>query len=170
MCEIVVEADRDRVAAAVAIAAEVHAGQVDKGGAPYILHPLAVLSDLREHDVENPYELEALRCAAVLHDAIEDAPADRRREIRQRIYDECGNRCSQAVDVLTRQIGDEYLGDYIERITRDWIARRVKMADLIHNLDESRLGDDAQPATRMLRYRKALELIREAEDTAGASA
>ena len=50
---------------AIAIAARAHAGQVDKGGAPYILHPLRVMLRLSE-----PRE----QLVAVLHDVIEDSP------------------------------------------------------------------------------------------------
>jgi (p)ppGpp synthase/HD superfamily hydrolase len=87
---------------------------------------------------DNPYERDALLCAAVLHDAIEDTLAPSRRALEQRIYDECGDRCYAAVDRLTHRDHESY-DKYITRICGDWIARRVKLADLEHNMDETRL-------------------------------
>lgn len=157
----------DRIAHAVRIASEVHEGQVDKGGHPYILHPLAVLADVAEDTPgDNPYEWTALLCAAVLHDAVEDCAPGERDRLETRIYNACGSRCSSAVDALTRRPGDQYMRDYISRIERDWIARRVKMADLRHNLDESRLPKDAGPRTRADRYRRALERLNAVEMSA----
>lgn len=153
----------DRLAAAVAIAAAVHAGQVDKAGEPYILHPLAVLGivdrDMASHPVENPYEREALRCAAVLHDAIEDSPRDQRDRRLQHVYNECGTRCHSAVDRLTRWDGEDYEA-YIERVKGDWIARRVKLADLAHNTDPTRVANIATSLLR--RYHDAADELRNA--------
>src|SRR5690348_14544993 len=97
----------ERLSAAVALAAEEHAGQVDKLGAPYILHPLHVLGVVAGDPVDNPYEREALLCAAVLHDVLEDTESDR-RALDQRIYDEFGSRCHSALDHLTRWPDEDY--------------------------------------------------------------
>lgn len=152
-----------RIAAGVRIAAEVHAGQVDKGGAPYILHPIAIMGMVEWQDIDNPHDRAALLCAAVLHDAVEDSPDDQKDSVRERIYRECGARAEQVVDRLTRYRDDRYLEDYIPRIEGDWIARRVKLADLAHNMDVTRLGDAAPPAERIARYQAAVAQLEAAE-------
>lgn len=133
----------ERLSKAIALAATIHEGQIDKGGEPYILHALAVMNMVNTEGrfIQNPHDREALMCAAVLHDAIEDFEGDwgEIHELRDRIYNDYGARCYQAIDALTRLDDDDYLEDYIERIARDWIARRVKIADLIHNMDPRRL-------------------------------
>lgn len=135
---------------AIVIAAEAHAGQVDKAGAPYILHPLRVM--LAVEGVE-------AKVAAVLHDVVEDTPWTL-EELRAEGF---GTDVVEAVDGLTRRSGEVYL-DFCRRAAGNEIARRVKLADLADNLDPDRLG--ALPeAHRSLadRYRKARQILLAAE-------
>lgn len=131
---------------AIVIAAEAHAGQVDKTGAPYILHPLRVM--LAVEGVE-------AKVAAVLHDVVEDTPWTL-EELRAEGF---GTDVVDAVDGLTRRVGEVYL-DFCRRAASHELARRVKLADLADNLDPDRLA--ALPDShRSLadRYRKAREIL-----------
>ena len=131
---------------AISIAAEAHAGQTDKGGAPYILHPLRVMMSLEGQDA---------RIVAVLHDIVEDTDwtfDDLRTE-------GFGEVVIAAIDGLTRRDGEVYL-DFCRRAATNELARRVKLADIEDNLDPTRVA--ALPeANRSLsaRYRKARSIL-----------
>lgn len=143
---------------AVMLAAQAHAGQVDKGGAPYLLHPLRLM--LAQHGDE-------ARIAAVLHDVVEDSDLcldDLRREgFSEAVLD--------AVEALTRRPGESY-PEFIARAARDPIARAVKRADLVDNLDLSRIpAPTDQDRARIARYQAALAQLQEIEaaEAAGSS-
>lgn len=128
---------------AIHIAVEAHRGQVDKAGAPYILHPLRLMMRM-----QTPLE----RIAAVLHDVVEDSGWTLDELRREGFSDEV----IDAVDGLTRRDGETYEA-FIERAAQHPVARRVKLADLEDNMDMRRL---AQPLTykdesRLFRYHKA---------------
>ena len=127
---------------AIAIAAEAHAGQVDKGGAPYILHPLRVMLAVSE-----PNE----RIVAVLHDVVEDS-AWTFEALREAGF---GAAVIAALKALTKTEGEPYEA-FIQRAKANQIARRVKLADIADNSDLSRI---AQPSTedhwRVEKYRRA---------------
>lgn len=133
---------------AIAIAAGAHTGQVDKGGSPYILHPLRVM--LRMDSLEE-------RIAAVLHDVIEDTDwtIDRLKE------EGFSSAVLQALDALTHREGESY-DDFVRRASRDPIGRRVKTADLEDNLDLSRLPVVSErDRARVDKYRRAIALLRQ---------
>ncbi len=113
-----------RLERAIALAARLHAGQVDKAGQPYILHPLRVMLRLDEPE---------RRIAAVLHDTVEDCDIT----VDAIRYD-FGDLVADAVEALTRRKGESY-DDFIERCGRNEIARGVKWADLRDNMDMTRL-------------------------------
>jgi (p)ppGpp synthase/HD superfamily hydrolase len=152
-----------RLSKAIALAATVHEGQFDKAGEPYILHSLAVMNLVQTGGrfVNNPHDREALLCAAVLHDVIEDfegGPGEK-HQLRDRMYADFGDRCYAAVDRLTRLPDDDYHKDYIERVALDWISRRVKIADLTHNMDPRRLparNIGEKDYQRWEKYRRAI--------------
>ncbi len=127
---------------AICIAARAHAGQVDKAGAPYILHPLRLM--LRMDDP-------AARIAAVLHDVVEDSPWT----LEQLRAEGFPSAVVQAVDALTRRDGETY-DAFIHRASRDPVAPRVKMADLEDNMDLGRIASPTERDYRRLeRYRRA---------------
>lgn len=135
---------------AIVIATEAHAGQVDKAGAPYILHPLRVM--LAVEGVE-------ARVAAVLHDVVEDTDWTL-EALRAEGF---GTDVVEAVDHLTRREDEVYL-DFCRRAAGNEIARRVKLADIADNLDPRRI--EALPeGDRSLagRYRKARDVLLAAE-------
>lgn len=107
-----------------------------------------------------PEHKQELLCVAVLHDVVEDfkGPTSELIELRQHIYSQFGDRVYDAVDALTKGYGEDYT-IYIERVALDWMARRVKIADLTHNMDTGRLpeGDITEKDfVRWDKYRRAL--------------
>jgi (p)ppGpp synthase/HD superfamily hydrolase len=133
---------------AIAIAAEAHAGQKDRAGAPYILHPIRLMIQM---DSENAM------MAAVLHDVVENSVwilDDLRKE-------GFSNEVLNAVDSLTHRDkeGEDYW-DYIKRAGSDLIALKVKLADLLDNLNPNRLNKVTnEDEKRFERYRKAQQML-----------
>jgi (p)ppGpp synthase/HD superfamily hydrolase len=126
---------------AIGIAVQAHRGQKDRGGAPYILHPLRMMFRV---------QTEAERMAAVLHDVVEDTDwtldALRERGFPAEVVD--------AVDHLTRRQGESY-DAFVTRAAANPVARRVKVVDLEDNMDVRRTGtlaaDDVERLGRYLR-------------------
>ena len=126
-------------------AIEMHMGQFDRGGVPYIEHPKAVASKV-DGEIE--------KAVAWLHDVVEDTSATI-QEVRILFGDEVAD----AVELLTHKKGVPYL-EYVRGIKGNEIARKVKMADLQHNMDISRLpvvNDDDW--NRVAKYRKAYDIL-----------
>lgn len=127
---------------AVILATEAHRGQVDRAGVPYILHPLRLMCRV-ETDTE--------RMIAVLHDVIEDTEytLDNLSEMG---YSE---EIVEAVDCLSRR-DDETYEQFIQRIKPNPLARRVKLADLLDNMDIRRAGLlQEKDLERLQRYQNA---------------
>lgn len=130
---------------AEAFAREKHNGQVDKSGAPYIEHPIAVASKL-DGEIE--------KVVAMLHDTVEDTSAT-----IEEIRSEFGNEVADAVDVLTHDKGVSYM-EYIRGIWKNSLARKVKMADLEHNMDLSRLSSVGEADLKRLeKYKAAYKIL-----------
>ena len=148
---------------AIAIAASAHAGQTDKGGAPYILHPLRVMLRLTDRRAQ---------IAAVLHDVIEDGEG----WSAGRLADEgFSQEVIDAVHAVTRRPDEQapegagadeqarlYLR-FVQRAAGHPIGRQVKAADLEDNLEVSRLPQPlrASDVARLARYRQALDWLRD---------
>ncbi|UZE22057.1 HD domain-containing protein [Pseudomonas sp. B21-056] len=131
---------------AIAISARAHEGQTDKGGSPYILHPLKVMLRLVHHDE---------RIVAVLHDVVEDTHVTL-ADLRNEGFSEA---ILTAIESLTKREGETYQA-FIERAGLDPLARRVKLADLAENSDLSRLDRPSQnDLERVEKYRKAAEYL-----------
>lgn len=129
---------------AIALAADVHKDQVDKGDEPYVYHVLEVAKRAKERYAaltpayDEQYEKWVI-CAAILHDVIEDTEDPlARRAVRDHIYAIFPSAVYSAVDALTKY-DDEPYDEYIERVAHDWIARIVKLCDLSHNLEAWRI-------------------------------
>ena len=128
---------------AIVLATNAHNGQFDRGGNPYILHPLRVMDLLEEKDEE-------LQCIAILHDVIEDTKvtfADMRElGLTERII--------KAVTILTKMPGQTY-EEYKEGVFSNVDAMKVKKADLTHNSDIRRLkGISEKDIERMAKYHR----------------
>ena len=128
---------------AIRCASIAHTGQFDKGGKPYILHPLAVMHKLNTGD----YELMAI---AVLHDVIEDTPTTY-ADLRAGGLSE---RIIKGVTAMTKAKGDTY-DEYRSKVMVNPDAVKVKMADLEHNSDLRRLkGVTEKDVARVAKYMK----------------
>lgn len=123
---------------------ELHHGQYDKIGAPYILHPVFVADQM---------DTEEATIVALLHDVIEDTSITL-NDLHNREY---SDEIVAAIDALTRRT-DETYSAYIERLSNNKLARRVKIADLQHNLNPERtkMLDNASLQNR---YQNALQKL-----------
>jgi (p)ppGpp synthase/HD superfamily hydrolase len=131
---------------AISVALQAHKGQLDKGGHPYILHPLAVMNR-----VESMEE----KIVAVLHDVIEDSEVTI-EELRGLGFSE---EILTAIQLLTRSTEDSY-EEFIEKTTTNRVARNVKIADIKENMDISRIKNPTEEDVhRLEKYRKALERL-----------
>jgi len=123
------------------LATNAHSGQFDRGGNPYILHPLKVMHYLKSDDEE-------LQCIALGHDVIEDTSTTY-ADLRELGISE---RVITGIDALTKQPGQTY-DEYKHRVFANVDAMRVKMADLRHNTDIRRLkGVTEKDIARMAKY------------------
>jgi guanosine-3',5'-bis(diphosphate) 3'-pyrophosphohydrolase len=127
-----------------------HAGQFDKGGKPYILHPLAVMNILNTDDEE-------LQCIALGHDLIEDTNATY-QDLREAGMTE---RVIDGIRRMTKQPG-QTLDEYKAVIFESTDAMLVKQADLTHNSDIRRLkGVSEKDIQRMAKYHRFYLEIRQ---------
>ncbi len=135
-----------RLSSAISLAVTAHHGQFDKGGAPYILHPLRLML---------LFDKEAEQIAAILHDVVEDGGIP--LSTISRMF---GNEVADAVDALTRRKGESYQA-FIERCCLNQLARKVKRADLADNMNTGRLPRPLTQADheRIEKYRAAMTLI-----------
>jgi len=132
---------------AIAIAAEAHAGQVDKAGAPYVLHPLRMMLRMASNDE---------RIVAVLHDVCEDCPGWTMERLRSEGFPE---HLIEALRSVTKRDGEDY-EDFVRRAAANRIGRRVKLADLHDNCDLSRIAAPSErDFERIDKYRRAIDLI-----------
>jgi (p)ppGpp synthase/HD superfamily hydrolase len=120
-----------------------HAGQFDRGGNPYILHPLKVMYYLKSNDEE-------LQCIALAHDLVEDTDTSY-DELRDMGFTE---RVIQGIAALTKVPGETY-DQYKDRVKANPDAIKVKMADLRHNTDIRRLkGVTEKDLARVEKYHR----------------
>ena len=125
------------------LATNAHEGQFDKGGAPYILHPLKVMHYLKSNDEE-------LQCIALGHDVVEDTKTTW-EDLRAAGMSE---RVIAGIQALTKMPGQTY-DEYKAAVFANPDAMRVKMADLRHNTDIRRLkGIRDKDIERMVKYQK----------------
>ena len=135
------------LARAIEIAAAAHATQVDKGGAPYVLHPLRMMMK---------QTTEAAMIAAVLHDVVEDTPWTP-EALRAEGFPE---QVLEAVACLTKREGEDYAA-FIARAGANPIARVVKLADLEDNMDLRRIPDPLQKdLDRLAKYRRSWQTLK----------
>lgn len=129
------------------IAYKAHAGQTDKAGVPYIFHPIHIAEQM---------DSEESCVVALLHDVIEDS--DITLEILSKYFND---DIIAALRVLTKKENDDYI-IYIKRVKTNKLATKVKIKDLEHNRDLTRL-DEVTDKDRK-RSSKYWEAIRYLED------
>lgn len=136
---------------AIRIAAEAHAGQKERSGAAYILHPLRVMLKM---------QTETEMITAVLHDVVEDNQAYSLSGLRNEGVSE---EILQALDCVTRRKGESY-EDFIGRIEKNRLATKVKLADLADNMRTLRLPVlTERDLERLDRYHKAFRRLEKVE-------
>ena len=125
---------------------EAHEGQLDKSGIPYVNHPLHVAEQMETEDET---------VVALLHDVMEDCgktPDDLRTL-------GISERAIEALELLTHREGTPYL-DYVRALADNPLARKVKLADIAHNSDLTRLDSvRARDLDRLVKYRDAREVL-----------
>lgn len=131
---------------AISLAAQRHAGQVDKADAPYILHPLRVM--LNMPDIEH-------KIVAVLHDILEDTPTT-----TDELYVlSFPTHLIEAIVALTKQQGESRI-QAAQRTVQNPIARIVKLADLTDNMDLSRIQSPTmKDFERLKQYQQARDIL-----------
>jgi primosomal protein N'' len=121
--------------------------QTDKGGAPYILHPLRMMLALSSLDE---------RIVAVLHDVCEDCPGWTLQRLKGEGFPD---RIIAALDSVTKREGEDY-DSFARRAAANPIGRQVKLADLRDNCDLSRIATPTERDTqRIEKCHRAIELI-----------
>jgi len=140
---------------ALVFAYNAHHGQLDYNGIPYIFHPLHLAEQMDD---------EISCCAAILHDVVEDTDCtleDLREEFPEEVV--------EVVALLTHDDRSEYSStdywDYIRKIKTHPIAKKVKLADIAHNSDQTRCTGGGLPEEKLLfwqqKYQKALAILME---------
>ncbi len=136
--------------AAMRLAYKAHHGQLDYNGIPYIFHPIHLAESMDD---------EFSCCVALLHDVVEDTDVTL-EELKAIFPDEV----TDAVALMTHRDDTDYF-DYVRAIKANPIARKVKLADLAHNSDQTRcVGCDLseeRKAKWRAKYEKATKILTE---------
>ena len=138
----------EKVKKAAQLSFMAHKDDSDKAGYPYFMHPLTLALQFDDEDSV---------CVALLHDVIEDHPD----VFDFKYLEEMGfnEKVISALKLLTHAKDIDYI-DYIKQIKQNEIAKKVKIADLMHNLDGRRL--DGKKPKKYETYLKALNILKEA--------
>ena len=130
---------------AMQIAFDAHMGQVDKAGVPYIFHPIHVAEQM---------ETEEECIVALLHDVVEDTNIT-----FEDLDKEFSSVVIEALKLMTHDKSVPYF-DYVKRIKNNPIARKVKLADLNHNSDETRICNlSSEDIERIKKYHSAIMIL-----------
>ncbi|MBQ9871933.1 MAG: bifunctional (p)ppGpp synthetase/guanosine-3',5'-bis(diphosphate) 3'-pyrophosphohydrolase [Eubacterium sp.] len=133
---------------AIRFAFQAHEGQLDRSGLPYILHPLHLAEQMTSEDA----------CVtALLHDVLEDTDVTV-EDLRKEGFSETQ---IEAVELLSRSEDEDYF-DYVRRIRSNALAKEVKLADLAHNRDRTRLEYISEKdEKRFQKYTEAVRILTE---------
>ena len=131
--------------AAMKLCFKAHKEQVDKAGIPYVFHPISLAERFGE-------DQEAETCVALLHDVLEDT-------------DYMSDEVIEALLLLNHNPKVEYM-DYVRHLSKNNIARHVKICDLQHNSNLSRLEKVTEKdLKRVEKYKEALRILFEVEES-----
>ena len=134
---------------AIHIMFQAHKEDLDKGGYPYVFHPFYLASQMPDEDST---------IVALLHDVVEDhGDVWSFEKLAGEGFNE---NIIEAVRLMTHDTEVPYL-DYVRKLSTNPIARRVKFADLKHNMDKTRT--DGQVAKKQELYEQALDILKEAD-------
>lgn len=135
---------------ALKLACDAHQGQLDKSGLPYVLHPFHLAEQMNTEETVT---------VALLHDVAEDTDYTL-EDLRQMGFPDA---VMDALALLTHDPAVPYL-DYVERLKSNPVARAVKLADLTHNSDLSRLPVVTEAdLERVEKYKKAMSILMQGE-------
>ena len=135
---------------AITLAVHQHAGQVDKGGQPYILHPLRVMLQLQQTDQQ---------IVAVLHDILEDTHTTT-QDLQNLGFQ---THIIQAIQALTK-LPQETRVQAAMRTAQNPLACAVKIADVQDNMNLTRIPNPtARDLARLEEYRQVLEILHKAQ-------
>lgn len=124
---------------------DTHKDQVDKSGLPYVFHPFHLAEQM-----DDEYSV----VVALLHDVVEDGEITL-EELRR----EFPNEIVEAISLMTHDVNVDYF-EYVKAIKMNTLARKVKLADLKHNSDKTRLNViTAKDELRYQKYQKAIEIL-----------
>ena len=144
---------------AIELAKSAHEGQVDKAGKPYFEHVQAVSEKVSEiilswNEEYDDFLIQA-QIVSYLHDIVEDTSLTIDDLWKLKLLTEC----SLAIETLTKKSGQDYW-DYLAEVKLDKLATVVKIADLTHNSDLSRLDVvTADDLVRQAKYQSAIEFL-----------
>lgn len=131
---------------ALRISFDAHKNQVDKSGMPYVYHPFHLAEQM-----EDEYSV----CVALLHDVVEDTDYT----LTDLIEAGFPAPVTDAIALMTHDDAVPYI-DYVKKLRNDPIARAVKLADLRHNSDLSRLDViDDRALERAEKYKESIMLL-----------
>ena len=137
---------------ALKISFDAHKNQVDKSGMPYVYHPFHLAEQMDD---------EISTCVALLHDVVEDTDITL-DELRSRGFP---NEVTEALSLMTHSDDVPYL-DYVRAMKDNPIASKVKLADLAHNSDLTRLDEiDEKAIERVNNYKQAILILQRTEKT-----
>ena len=129
---------------------DAHKDQIDKSGMPYVYHPFHLAEQMTD---------ELTTVVALLHDVVEDTPYTL-NDLREMGFPE---EVIEALALLTHEKTMPYM-EYVARIKQNPIAVAVKLADLRHNSDLTRLDHPGEKdLARVEKYRKAIRLLEESK-------
>lgn len=130
---------------------EKHKDQVDKSGMPYVFHPMHVAESMEDENTT---------VVALLHDIVEDTDMTL-DDLRQLGFNE---ECLTALNLMTHDESVDYF-DYVVSIGENDIARKVKMSDLKHNSDLTRLSNVTEKdLMRVEKYKRCLNYLQEIDE------
>ena len=139
-------AEQSMVDLALSIARKAHEGQLDKAGVDYIEHPIYVASQV---------DTEEEKAVALLHDVIEDSLVSAEELLQAGLPE----TVVTAVQILTKKKEQDYQ-TYLETVKKNPLVRVVKLADLKHNSDLSRLSSITEKdKERLKKYKKAIDFL-----------
>lgn len=132
---------------AILLATQAHWGQLDKAGAPYILHPMRVM--MRMPTIEG-------KIVAIGHDLIEDTDVT----VKDLVHADWPERCIMAIDCITKCPNETY-NEYLDRVISDILASECKLEDMRDNSNIYRLQKVAKHHLNMIaKYHKgALRIL-----------
>lgn len=135
---------------ALIISFNAHKNQIDKSGMPYVYHPFHLAEQMND---------EYSTCVALLHDVVEDTDITLVDLMSEGFPDEV----IDALSLMTHIDDVPYL-DYVGALTNNTLARKVKLADLAHNSDLTRLDKvEDKDLERVKKYRQAILMLEMAE-------